>query len=96
MRVPYLLSAFLLGITAFAVVGLTTAIPAVAENTLPNSKTVDVPEKAELTAPGECTGKKCRKLSHRKTLRRQSAPSPENPCPPHNPEHGPPCATRQR
>ena len=90
MRVPYLVSAFLLGITSFEVDGLTSAIPAVAENTLPNSKTVDVPEKPEPTAPAECTGKKCRKLAHRRALRRRSAPPRENPCPPHNPELRPP------
>ncbi len=96
MRVPYLLSAFLLGITSFAVVDLTSVIPAVAENTLPNSKTVDVPEKVHMPRTAECIGKKCRKSAHKRVPRRRSAPSIENPCPPHNPEQGPPCATPQR
>jgi hypothetical protein len=96
MRVLYLVSAFLLGITSVEVASLTSAIHAVAEDTLPNSKTVDLPEKAERTAPAACTGKKCRKLAHKRVLRRRSAPPMENPCPPHNPELGPPCATRQR
>jgi hypothetical protein len=96
MRVPHLVTALLLGITFFALVWVVSAVPAVAENTLPNSKTVDVPEKVQAPGTAECTGEKCRKLPHRKTLRRRSAPPMENPCPPHNPELGPPCASRQR
>lgn len=92
MRVSYLLSAFLLGIISFAVIGLTSAIPAVAENTLPASKSLDVPEKVQVPRTAECIGKKCRK----RVLRRRSPPPIENPCPPHNPEQGPPCATPQR
>jgi hypothetical protein len=96
MRVPHLVSAFLLGIISFAVIGLTSAIPAVAENILPASKSLDVPEKVQVPRTAECIGKKCRKLAHKRVLRRRSPPPIENPCPPHNPEQGPPCATPQR
>jgi hypothetical protein len=96
MRVPHLVTALLLGITFSAPVWVVSAIPAVAENTLPASKSVDVPEKVQAPGTAECTGKKCRKLPHRKAPRRESAPPMGNPCPPHNPELGPPCGAPQR
>jgi hypothetical protein len=96
MRVPHLVTALLLGITFFVPICVVSAIPAVAENTLPAAKSVDVPEKVQVPRTTECIGKKCRKLAHKRVLRRRSPPPIENPCPPHNPEQGPPCATPQR